>query len=308
MKRYLTSLAICLLLLWNITAHALSSSGYVKVTDANLYYQKSGQGTPVIVLHGGPGLDSSYLLPQMEKIGKQHQVVFYDQRGSGKSIAGSLDAKYFNLDQFVQDLEQLRQTLGYNKIVLIGHSWGGMLAMAYAIKYPQHMSALVLMNSEPSTSEGFTAFAKKYEKRVKPISKKIEAIVKSPPFTQGNQQTFDRYCRLIFKTYLYNKDDVNKLSLAFSSLTAKNQLKIGAFFSKGLFEKPYDLRKELNKLNIPTLVIHGEADPIPLWTAEQTTSAIPNAQLIVIKKSGHFSYAENEKGVFTAITDFINSH
>lgn len=306
MKKLLIKLLIGFLLPWTVTAYALPHEGYVKVPGAGLYYHTIGNGTPVIILHGGPGLDSSYLLPQMGKISQKYQAIFYDQRGSGKSIFSSLDAKYFNLNQFVEDLEQIRQTLGYDQVIIIGHSWGSLLAMAYAIKYPQHTKALILMNSAPATSAGHAAFAREYEKRVKPISKQIETIVKSPAFIQGDQKTFGYFCRLVFKKYLYKESDVNKLSLNFSSTTAKNQTTIQTFFSKELFGKNYNFTNGLNKLNIPTLMIHGDVDPIPLWTAKQTSEAIPNAKLIVIKNSGHFSYVENEKQVFTEINNFIS--
>ena len=306
MKKLLIKLSISFVLMWSVTAHALTHEGYVKVPGAELYYQTMGNGSPAIILHGGPGLDCSYLLPQMGKISQKYQAIFYDQRGSGKSVSTKLDAKYFNLNQFVEDLEQIRQTLGYDKVIIIGHSWGSLLGMAYAIKYPQHTRALILMNSAPATSAGQAAFAKEYEKRIKPISRQLEMIVKSPGFIQGDPKIFDQFFRLVFKTYLYNVSDVNKLSLNFSATTAKNQTTIQTFFSKGLFEKNYNYTRKLNKLNIPTLVIHGDVDPVPLWTEKQTAAAIPNAKLIVIKKSGHFSFVENEKQVIDEINNFIN--
>lgn len=293
------------LILVTLASQIHASDGYIPVTDAKLYYQKIGKGIPVVILHGGPGLDSSYLLPQMKKLGEKYQVVFYDQRGSGKSFPTQIDVKYFKLNQFVSDLEHVRQTLGYKKMVLVGHSWGSMLAIAYAIKYPQHTTALILMNSVPLTSAGFTAFTKEVEKRIKPISNQMNEITQSTAFMQGSQKAFSEYCRLLLKTYLYKKNDVNKLSLNFYPTTAKNQVKIEALFTKELFEKYYDFRPELKKLHIPTLVIHGDVDPVPLWTAQQITNAISQAQLVVIKKSGHFSYVEKEMMVFSAITAFI---
>ena len=159
-KKRITALVMCL---WCVlTTSAYAQSGYVSVDGAKLYYQTIGKGTPVIMLHGGPGLDHTYFLPQMRKIGEKHQAVFYDQRGSGKSESTSLDSKDININQFVQDLEHLRQALGYEKVTVLGHSWGGLLAMNYAIKYPEHTKALILMNSAPATMGGWTAFEKEF--------------------------------------------------------------------------------------------------------------------------------------------------
>lgn len=298
---FLTGLFLC-----TITTQAISHSGYVPVDGGKLYYQVVGKGSPIIIVHGGPGLDQTYLLPQMMELGKKHQVVFYDQRGSGKSLPTDLDIKFVNMNQFVQDIEHIRQTLGYKKIILVGHSWGGMLAMSYAINYPQYTQALILMNSMPATSGGFDAFIKEFKQRMEPIQHQIDTITQSQAFINGDPVAFKNYCRLLFEKYLYKESDIQKVSLNFSSETAKNQGKIEAVFSKSLFETKYDIRSKLNQLKIPTLVIHGDADPIPLWTAKQISEAIPKAQLIVIEKSGHFSYAEKSKNVFSAINRFMD--
>ena len=96
-----------------------SNSGYVAVENGKLFYQKFGSGDPIIVVHGGPGLDQGYLLPQMLELAKDHELIFYDQRGSGHSLEASIDPKYVTADQFAEDLEKLRSKLGLKKIVLI---------------------------------------------------------------------------------------------------------------------------------------------------------------------------------------------
>lgn len=301
-------LLLVALSLWSTTPTVLARQGYVRSLDAKLFYQTAGSGTPVIFLHGGPGLDSSYLLPQMKKLAKKYQVVFYDQRGSGKSLPIKLITGFYTLNQFVADLERLRQTLRFNQIILVGHSWGGILAIAYAIKYPSHLRGLVLMNSIPSTSEGFKAYSEEIEKRILPVLNSIDATVKSPAFIRGDVQAFKRYCELVFKPTLYNIKDISKISLNFSATTAKNQIKIEKIFSRQLLEKEYDFRPQLKELHTPTLVIHGDVDPIPLWTAQQTADSIPHAKLLVIKNSGHFSYAEKEREVFLALDSFITNN
>jgi proline iminopeptidase len=112
-----------------------------------LFSQSFGTGTPIIVVHGGPGLDHAYFLPQMLELAKDHQLIFYDQRGSGKSLETELSPELMNVNQFIQDLEDLRKDLGLNSFVLLGHSWGGELAMHYAVTYPESISALILMRA-----------------------------------------------------------------------------------------------------------------------------------------------------------------
>ena len=119
------ALFICLLLLLVTTSCSRpdkmspqiesKESGYVQVEQGKLYYQKFGSGMPIIVVHGGPGaLDQSYLLPQLLTLAKDHEVIFYDQRGSGKSLETKINPSLIT-DQFVKDLEALRAHFGLAK-------------------------------------------------------------------------------------------------------------------------------------------------------------------------------------------------
>ena len=123
------------------------------------------------------------------------------------------------------------------------------------------------MNSMPATSAGLEAFGKEYEKRTKPIQNQIEVIKHTPEFTRGNPKIFNHYLRLVFEKYLYNEEDINKLTLNAPLTTAKNEENIEGLFNKELFGSNYDMRPQLTRLRVPTLVIHGEADPIPILTA-----------------------------------------
>ena len=102
--------------------------GFVAIADGSLYYDEIGHGIPIIIVHGGPGvLDQGYLQPQLFQLAAEHRLIFYDQRGSGKSLNTKLDEKHINIDQFVEDLEVLRTSLGLEKFILMGHSWAGYL-------------------------------------------------------------------------------------------------------------------------------------------------------------------------------------
>jgi pimeloyl-ACP methyl ester carboxylesterase len=92
-------------------------------------------------------------------------VIFYDQRGSGRSLEARIDSKYISSDQFVKDLEKLRLELGLKKIALIGPSWGGFLSMSYAIKYSVNVSSLILVGSVPADYKGQKAFSVEFNKK-----------------------------------------------------------------------------------------------------------------------------------------------
>jgi proline iminopeptidase len=290
-------------------AHKDNASGYITVTDGKLYYATFGsKGTvPVIVLHGGPGLDSSYLLPQMSQLGDENEVTFYDQRGSGKSLGFALDTKSINMEKFVSDLDAVRAQLGYEKFTVIGHSWGGLLAMNYALKHPEHLNAMILVSSAPSNADGFKIFFAEYAKRMQPLKEKLDQIQASEKFKQGDPSAVKKLFHLVFSEYFYKKSDVNQLTLKFTQDAALSGRAVAEIFGKTYLDK-FDLTEALHKLKLPVLIVHGENDIVPLSTAQTTKDTIPGAQIVVIEKCDHFPYIETPKEFFKAVDSFIHTH
>lgn len=269
-----------------------------------LHYYTIGQGKPLVVVHGGPGLDHGYLLPGMQRLAVDHQVIFYDQRGSGKSLM-HVSHKTLSTEVFVEDLEKIRQSLDLDKIIVLGHSWGGLLAMLYALKYPCHLSSLILINSLPSTSKEFEEFTKERFKRIKKFSKTLEKIQVSREFAQGNPKVVTEYYRTLFKTYLFDENNIEKLTLCFTPESALSGFRVHQVFNKTFFHEHYDITKDLKSLNVPTLVIHGDHDPIPVKAAQKIAHSIPHSQFVLIKNCGHFPYIEKPEELFDAIQHFL---
>ena len=188
-----------------------SKEGFVKTANGQLYYQTMGQGDPVIVIHGGPGMDQGYLLPGMAALAKKHQVVFYDQLGCGRSTATVIDESHITINSFVEDIETLRKALKFEKVTIVGHSWGGMLAMYYAVKYPKNIKKLVLMNTVASS--GIHDFVEELEKRTLPSAGEFEKLKVSQEFINSDPQAIAQYYRLFFQYYFHNPKDLEKLNL-----------------------------------------------------------------------------------------------
>src|SRR6476646_6165373 len=130
-------------------AHAVSTNvypiqeGYVDANGVLIYYKTIGQGTPLMIVHGGPGASHDYLLPYLLPLARGHRLIFIDERGSGRSEKLE-DASQYTVENMVEDVESVRQALHLGKISLMGHSYGGVLAQAYAFKYQQNLTHLVL--------------------------------------------------------------------------------------------------------------------------------------------------------------------
>ena len=124
-----------------------------------IYYVEFGNGPPLVVLHGGPGADHTYFLPWLLPLARTHRLIFIDERGSGRSERLQ-DVTQYTIEDMADDVEAVRVALGLGKIDLLGHSCGGVLAEAYALKYQQHLRHLILNSTFASTREMNAALAR----------------------------------------------------------------------------------------------------------------------------------------------------
>lgn len=279
--------------------------GYVSVSEGELYYRTYGSGEPIIVLHGGPGLNHSYFLPGMAELAKNYQVTFYDQRGSGKSHNFEIISRTITLHHFIEDLEALRKNLGYQKFILVGHSWGGLLAMSYALKYPKNLKSLILIGSIAPHKIGHDITRSEYKRKTALLGDKIQKLEKNPRFYQGDPALVSGYFKLLFTVYCHKPEDAQKLSFDLTPKSALQGFQVHSLFNKEFFSKNFDLREGLKKLDVPTLVIHGKSDLIPVSIAEEIAQSIPDAKLVLMDECGHFPYLEKPEEFFKIIRGFL---
>jgi proline iminopeptidase len=298
---------LCLLAGCTTPSHE-SSSDYVQVKQGKLYYQSFGSGEPIIVIHGGPGMmDSSYLLPQMLELTKTNQVIFYDQRGSGKSLETKINPELMNLQQFTQDLDDLRKSLNLDKVTLLGHSWGGIIAMNYAAQYPDYVSRLILLSPAPADHGGIVSFEKACEEKNKNIAEEISPIFSSSTIEKLDVDEIKRLYRKVFVNYVYNSKDAAKISLDFDKKSAISSIKSMEMLIDTTWMNPkFNLLPILKQISAPTLIIHGKDDLIASTSIEQIGKTIPNTKIIYLAKCGHFPFIEQSEETFAAIKGFIN--
>lgn len=279
----------------------------IHIESAELFCRIAGQGTPIVVLHGGPGMNHDYLIPSMWELAKEHQVIFYDQRSSGKST-GVENPELINLETFVKDLESLRKSLNFEKIIVLGHSWGGFLGMNYALAYPDRVEKLILSNSLGSTSESFQAFLQEYTRRMEPAKEELEKITSSPGFAEGDPVLFEKFCKIIFSKYVYNPQDVDKFNLYYEREEISKFFKVNHIFDENLLMRTdINLNCGLNQLKVPTLIIHGDFDPIPCSSAEELNKNIPGSKYVLLKNCGHNPFVEAPEAYFGAIEQFLGN-
>ncbi|HSG49244.1 MAG TPA: alpha/beta fold hydrolase, partial [Longimicrobiales bacterium] len=127
------------------TAPPNSLEGLLAVNGTELFVKRVGSGSPVLVIHGGPVMEHGYLLPWLEPLARERELIFFDQRLSGRS-AGVVDSASVRLDTLVADMEGIRQALGLERWDLLAHSWGGLLAQRYAVLHPERVASMVLVS------------------------------------------------------------------------------------------------------------------------------------------------------------------
>jgi proline iminopeptidase len=288
------------------------SESRIPVGKGSLYVRAIGQGQPLIVLHGGPDFDHRYLLPDLDRLKDAFRLIYYDQRGRGKS-AEHVVAEDVTMATEIDDLDKVRQHAQRESVGLLGHSWGAVLALEYALRHPKRVSHLILMNPAPASTRDVVAFRKVYAEKLGADADRQRAIVASAAYQAGDPETVYARYRLHFKPALNRAEDYEKLMLlmrsAFLMQGSDGILKARAVEDRLMRETwgiaEYDLLPRVRGLRIPTLVIAGTHDVFPVEVAVHIAEAIPDARLITLKNCGHFAYLECPTDVRRALADFF---
>lgn len=290
------------------------SESRIKVDSTSLYVRVIGKGQPVIVLHGGPDFDHSYLLPDLDKLKDAFRLIYYDQRGRGKS-AENVRPEDVTLRSDLDDLDRVMQHFRLNSAILLGHSWGTVLALEYALRHPARVSHLILMNPAPASAADLAAFRKTYLEKIGPDMDRQREIVASAAYQAGDPEAVIARYRIHFKPSLARADDYERLmatmQAAFKRQGSEGIVKARAVedrLMRDTWEIPgYDLVPKLRSMGIPTLVIAGDRDFFPIAVAAHIAEALPNGKLVTMKNCGHFAYLECPGEVRNATRRFLQS-
>jgi proline iminopeptidase len=286
----------------------------IRIGKLSLYARAIGRGRPLIVLHGGPDFDHGYLLPDFDRLADAFRLIYYDQRGRGKSAEG-VRAEDVTMASEVDDLDRVRQHFQLASAAILGHSWGAVLALEYALRHPDRVSHLILMNPAPASAADVSILRRFYLQKLGPDMARQVAIVKTVAYQQGDPEAVSARYRIHFKPALARHEDYEKLMVTmkagFVSQGKEGIVKARAVedrLMQDTWERTgYDLMPKLAALKMPSLVIWGDHDFIPIEIATHIAGAIPNARLVTLKGCGHFAYLECPSDVRAAIDGFMGA-
>jgi proline iminopeptidase len=277
--------------------------GYTKTTDIPLYWCSYGPaGAPrLLVLHGGPGADHGYLLPQMLELAKDFELIFYDQRGGGKSKESVPTAITWQTQ--VNDLAKVISEFSLDPLTIVGYSWGGLLAMLYSIeavhgRVSPAPAKLVLIDPAPVSRAYRQQFESEFTRRQQgPVIQAMRAELDASGLKARDP---DAYRQRAFELSVagYFADPHRATDLTPFRVTGRVQQSI--WESLGDF----DLTPGLASVHCPAIVIHGRQDPIPFESSESIAKTL-NAELVPLEDCGHVPYVEQPARLFSALRRFL---
>lgn len=278
-------------------------SGLTTTTPTPLYWAAYGPKgvSPLLVLHGGPGAHHDYLLPQMLELAREHEVIFYDQRGGGRSRSD--DREPVTARMLVEDLLAVVVELGLEPLSLVGYSFGGLIALLYAIETRQRDAGaprrMVLIDPAPVTRQYRTRFEAEFARRQSsPEVESLRTELEASGLRESDPEQY-RHRRFELSVAGYFADPNRARDLTPFRVIGRIQQSV--WNSLGEF----DLTDELRGIEAPTLVIHSKQDPIPLESSRDVADALPNGRLVIIEGSGHVPYVEQPERLFDSIASFL---
>lgn len=304
--------------------------------DIELYHMDFGKGTPVLFVHGGPGFPTHTLPAGLAALTDAFEIHLYDQRGCGKStrpIDKFESSNYYqNMMQMngalgiaahIADIERIRRILGRDKLVLVGHSFGGFIATLYAAEFPERVAALVLV--APADMLLF------------PSEKGDLFKIMREKLPEADRSNFDAFLRRYFDfgtVFTKSEADLVDVNLEFAKFFRMANGETPAAESEGngsgaksaadddfaksvggwvvpaiyfSLGRQHDYRDAVQKVNVPTLIIHGEQDLVPVASSRSYADVLPNARLEVIEGADHFVMEEKPEVFAKLVREFITS-
>jgi len=276
--------------------------GVMSLEDARIAYEVLGGGDPIFVVHGGPGLDHTYLRPGLDALASHAKLVYWDQRGTGDSEA-VVDSATISWDAFLGDMDRLREMLGYDRVTVLGHSFGGLLALDYARRYPERTRSVILLNTtEPGSRWAGETRARLQAARTAADSVRMAELAASEGFGARNPATMSAYYRTAFRASMRNPDRVAELAMDLAPRTARNGPDVARLLGGSL--GTVDWWSSLETLEAPLLVLHGRFDAIPESMARTLAETVPHGRYLTLE-GGHFPWLGDTPGMVAAISTFL---
>jgi proline iminopeptidase len=291
--------------------------GFVDANGLLIYYKAFGTGQPLVILHGGPGASHDYLLPYLLPLARTNRLIFIDERGSGRSEKLE-DPSSYTVENMADDVEAVRLALGLGKISLLGHSCGGVLAEAYALKYQRNLTHLILASTFHSTRQLNAVFSRMMAAMTPELRNRIERLERAGLFGHGRNYEKNRYPAEYmvaawgegYFPYLYqrrpdpNYDPIGNGAMSWD-LYRTMWGSHGEFVVDGNMTS-VEYADRLGTIAVPTLITVGDHDEVDPSISRDMQRLIPGSQLVVLPQSGHMTFVDQPAMFLRAVDQFVH--
>lgn len=282
-----------------MTHHTAAAAGTfemdVAVPGGTLHVWVRGDGPPVLALHGGPGLSTDYLTPLVDELAAAYRVAWYQQRGLPPSTATAP----YDVPTAVDDVVAVLDALGWDRAVVVGHSWGGHLLLHLLASHPQRVAAAVPIDTLGGVGDGgLERFGAELMRRVPAeVAARVAELEARLDAGAGSQQDAEESLRLIWPGYFADPSAAPPMPVIAESVEANVET-----FRSIMAELP-GLAGRLAGLSVPTVFVHGAASPMPSAASQDTADAIGTAaRVVLVPATGHFIWHESPGAVLSAMT------
>jgi proline iminopeptidase len=282
--------------------------------DGKVYYETEGSGPPVFVVAAGPGGSHASFHPWFSRLAKDHTVVYFDNVGRGRSDRLK-DPKHYTVPRDAEDIEAVRKALGYDRISVIGHSYGGMPALAYALKYPDHTSHIVLSDTIYSANT-FQAnidscnfnvrnhYPETWAKLMEMRRRGVKSCTEEYESEYGNAMMDPYWYNPAMEDRLFRSrdpGDAYNYEVYLAMIGEDAEWKVGGTL------KGYDPSRRMRTMTTPTLICVGRYDRVSLpRVASEMNALIPSSKLVIFEQSGHRPWVEETERYFEMVKTFLD--
>jgi len=265
------------------------------INGTQLFFEELDGGGPVcLLLHGGLGFDHTYFRPEFDALASRQRVVYYDHRGNGRSGRPPLDT--LTMEQLADDAARLLDHLGVAQARVIGHSYGGFVAQEFALRHPDRVDALVLVDTTP----GQLGDGEVEDTRVGPPPAEFIELMSTPPTSDAD---FRAMAPKVLPFYFHRPDEVD-----IAGHMADTIWSVEAMMQSMMVLGGWSSTDRLAQIAAPTLVLCGRHDVITSWPqAERIASRIPDAELHLFEESGHFPWLEEHDEFFSVLNRWLDA-
>ncbi len=289
-----------------VSLSALAQTDQIIVSgNSKLHFRTFGKGRPLLIINGGPGMNSDGFNFIAEALSKfNYQTITYDQRGTGKSELTALNTQTITMDLMVRDIENLRTHLKIDQWAILGHSFGGILATYYATKHPEHIDRLI-MSSSGGINMDFTSYVYKRQRAnlTETQNDSLDYFEKKQRNGENSLEIKKGRAKYLAFAYVFDKSKAPIIAERLLQFNAE----INRLVIQNLFKINYDCSNMFRDFNKPTLIFQGENDIITVETAKKIADAFPNSKLVLLKNCGHYGWFDAPALYFEQVKSFLNS-